>query len=114
MAGPLGGYYLVAEVVTAYCGTDLWKPILMLSLALGLWGIWNTTEPARRSRAIEAISVTWLSPGKSSLCIYVVITETMIIMIPMLLGIPDTTMKSSVMVSTLYTLNLVKRASRLE
>ena len=40
----------------------LWSPILMLSLALGRWGIWKTTLPARRSSAIEAISVTWRSP----------------------------------------------------
>ena len=41
---------------------NLWKPILMFSFAFGLCGIWNTTEPARRSRAMLAISVTWLSP----------------------------------------------------
>ena len=40
----------------------LWNPILMFNLALGLWGIWNTTDPARRSRAMLAISTTWLSP----------------------------------------------------
>ena len=42
--------------------TNLWNPIRIPSFAFGLWGIWNTTEPARRSRAMLAISEAWWSP----------------------------------------------------
>lgn len=49
-------------ILSQYYTGHLWRPILMLSLALGLWGIWNTTEPASRSRAMLAISDTWRSP----------------------------------------------------
>ena len=40
----------------------LWKPILTFSFMLGLWGTCRTTNPANKSKAILAISVTCLSP----------------------------------------------------
>ena len=42
--------------------TFLWNPMRTLSFMFGLWGICKTTNPARRSNAMLAISETCLSP----------------------------------------------------
>ena len=54
-------YFGIFDPATTPTAGPEWMPILIWSREFGLCGIWKTTDPASKSKAMAAISVACLS-----------------------------------------------------